>query len=657
MLPPEPLRESVDAATSSAAGRGRPDPRASLTRGRSSALIQDGFLAQARRSPEATALISSHGRCSYGELERISGALAARLSARGIGRGATVAIFADRNPAVVYCLLGVLRSGAAFHMIDAAYPVSRIVAYLRRTRPTFFLNAGAIAEPEALRAALGPELAEQRAIVPANAAEALAALGHAGPDAPPGPADPADVAFVVFTSGSTGTPKAIVATHAWIPHFIAWRVAHGAMTAADRFSMLSGLGHTPLLRDTFTPLSIGAALHIPDQATIFDAEAMWRWFASEQITVTSVTPAVGEILATGAPAGARLEHLRRLLWGGDVLRPSLTAQLQRVAPHLVQTNIYGTTELGQGMAYFDVADHVGDGPIPVGRGIPGAQLLVIDDHRQLCAPGEVGEIWIRSPYHSRGYLDDPEQTRACFVHNPFTDAPGDLCYRTGDRGRYLDNGAVMFAGRVDHQIKIRGFRVEPVEIAAAIERLPGVRRALVQGREVRGDPRLAAFLMCEPGAPPVAELRDALRRELPSYMIPHSWTVLADFPLLPNGKLDLLALPLPGDGEPVRGPAAGAAPATPTESRVAAIWRDVLGVAEVGRHDSFFDLGGHSLLAMQAILEMESKCCKRVTPNRFIFESLGQIARAYDETQPAPVRPASGLRGLLSGLLGGGKST
>ncbi len=690
---------SLQDATSSQRVPGRPDPTVVLPAA-PGPLVQDAFLAQARRAPDAPALVSEHGCWTFAQLERISGALAQLLIARGVGKGSVVAVFSDRNPALVACLLGVLRSRAAFQIVDAAYPLPRILACLRQTSPAMLLVAGTAPVPEELGALLGPQGATRQLRVPSRAADAWAALAAAGDDFALPAGEPSDRAYVSFTSGSTGTPKGIGTAHAPLPHFVSWHTAHGGLTATDRFSMLSGLSHDPLLRDVFTPLSLGASLHIPDQTTIFDADALWSWFAREEITVTHLTPAIGEILLTGAPDDGRLEKLRLAYWGGDVLRPTLAAQLGRVAPALSQTNFYGATETPQAMAFFDLAEHSGEGPIPIGRGIEGAQLLLLDEQDRLCEPGESGEIWIRSPYLAEGYLGDPEQTRARFVTNPFTGAPGDLCYRTGDRGRYLENGDVVFAGRADHQIKIRGFRVEPAEIVAALEQLPGVGRAVALAREYEGDKQLAAYVVCEPSARvSAAELRQALRSTLPSYMVPRWLTVLPSFPLLPNGKIDLQALPAPPDVVEARGharpqnerareltgqPSAQGAlgersttvresaetrdctdgrdagtrrmPRTDVERQLAALWAEILGLEEVSIDDSFLELGGDSLSAIRALSRMRrmglsEQVARGIFQGRTIAELTGEPVKAPAARSLVGAAKTTLLINVLRGLL------
>jgi amino acid adenylation domain-containing protein len=602
-------------------------------------------VAQAQRTPDALALRSVHGDCSYRELEELSRALACSLVHRGIGPGQTVAVFAERSPALVFCLLGVLRSGAAFVILDAAYPMQRLIACAQQVRPTLWLVAGDLEIPSALS-----ETRTQPCVrMPSTVEAARAALdGFLAADAPT--LSHEQIAYCSFTSGSTGTPKGIATRHAALPHFVDWHVTHGALDATDRFSMLSGLGHDPLLRDVFTPLSIGASLCIPTQATLFDADALFSWFERQRITVAHLTPAFGQILLAGADERRTLTSLRRMYWGGDVLSRRLVRAIRRIAPQAEHTNFYGATETPQAMAYFDLAERDepdDDAPIPLGRGIADAQLLVIDQELRLCAPGELGEIWIRSPYLSEGYLD-AQETAARFVTNPFRASAEDRCYRTGDLGRYREDGAVVFAGRLDHQLKLRGFRVEPAEITRALEREPGIERALVKLLELHGDKHLVAYVQHgTSAAPDPSSLRERLLVQLPSYMVPQSFVVMAAFPLLPNGKVDLQALPAPS---PARQVAGGRAPRTEAERQLAHIWMELLGLEQISIDKSFLELGGDSLSAIRALARMRTLGLSESIA-RGIFQGRTIAQLAGSEALPDEASPAKGLAGAARTLL------
>src|SRR6185436_2737894 len=423
------------------------------------------------------------------------------------------------------------------------------------------------------------------------------------PAVPPAAAvGPDDVAYVAFTSGSTGVPKGVLGRHGSLSHFIPWLCRRFGLSAADRFSLLSGLAHDPLHRDLFTPLQSGAAVVIPDPETMDEPGRLAAWMRREGVTVAHLTPALGQLLTTEAPNRPRIEvpSLRWMFLVGDVLTRRDVARLRRLAPEVTCVNYYGSTETQRAVGY-----HVAqaDGPkeiLPLGRGIPGVQILVLNPAGALAGIGELGEISMRSPHLALGYLGDPRLTAERFAADR---------YRTGDLGRYLPNGEAVFAGRADTQVKIRGFRIELGEIESVLGGFPGVREAVVVARQDRGAERyLAAYFVPVPGAAPTArELRELLRERLPDAMVPATFTLLGELPLTPNRKVDRKALPAPDRGAE----AAFVAPESDLEREVAAVWREVLGVGRVGVQDNFFELGGHSLLLvrlharLQEALEMD----------------------------------------------------
>ena len=594
-----------------------PDPRAPLGAGPWTGAVHERFAERARRAPDRPAIRDAGGTWTYGELAARAGGLARRLGAAGVGRGDLVAIHAHRSAPLVQALLGVLEAGAAFLVLDPAHPASRLAAAVRRARPRAWV-ALAAAGP------VGDELAAALAAVPRIELDAAG-----GPDGPAdlGAASVAaqadDLAYAAFTSGSTGEPKGILGTHGPLAHFCAWQAERFALGPDDRFSLLSGLSHDPLLRDVFTPLSLGALLCVPDPDEMGSPHLLAGWMARQGITACHLTPALGQLLAAG---GTPLPVLRHAFFGGDVLAERDVAGLRALAPAAACVNFYGTTETPQAVAWHDAAG-AGAWPgrrVPVGKGIDGVQLLVLGAGGELAAPGELGEVCVRTPHLSRGYLGDDQLTAERYVLNPATGDPADRVYRTGDLGRYRSDGAVDLAGRRDRQLQVRGFRVEPAEVEAALALHPAVRDAVVGLREApgRGDgrPVLTAWLAAAPGEPRPrpGELRDLLRRDLPDPMVPEAFVWLERLPLTPHGKLDRAALPAPDPAEG-RGSEAAEAPVTSGEEQVAAIWRELLGLERVGRHENFFELGGHSLLAARMVAALREAFDVEV-PLRSLFE-------------------------------------
>jgi amino acid adenylation domain-containing protein len=625
-----------------------PKPRQRLDDSRPGA-IHARFCENARRAPERPAVVDRGRVESYGDLDAWSTELARRLAATGVRARDLVAVYGHRSAALVCALLGALKAGAAFVILDPAYPERHLVSCLRLANPRGFIQlAGAGTLPAAVEGLL---LASgcRRLVVPDRPGTTASVDAGAAPAA--GADDPA---YVAFTSGTSGEPKAIVGSHWPVAHFIDWQCRTFDLGAGDRFSMLSGLSHDPLLRDIFMPLALGATLYIPEHERLTVPGWLTSWIQQHSITVMHLTPALGRIVTDGAPGGAAggggLERLRYAFFGGDPLAGSTVASLRRLAPHVTCVNLYGATETPQGMGYYIVPD--GDPPetVPVGTGIEGVQLLVMGEPGRQAGIGEVGEICVRTPYLSRGYLGDEALTRSRFVRNPFTAVATDLMYRTGDMGRYCPDGSVDILGRRDDQVKIRGFRIEPRGIEALLGAHPAVKSVAVVAREdAPGDRRLVAYVVPVDGRHDVGgELLLFLRENLPGYMVPSAIVMLDAIPLTQNAKVDRAALPVPDGHRPGQGGAFGP-PRTKLERAVARVWREVLKLDRVGVDDNFFDLGGHSLLLAQVNARLrEDLGCDLPVVDMFRYPTVRALASFLG--QPAADgaggdrSPAAGLR-------------
>jgi amino acid adenylation domain-containing protein len=638
-----------------------PDPRSPL-RFEFKGPIYLPFMEQAARVPQSKAIVYREECCTYAELDEISSRLADYLRRQDIGVGDTVVLFSNRNSALVYAILGVLKSGAAFFIADAAYPVSRIVDCIALAGPSFLLVCGELDLPEAISAAVKGKHKTKTFQLQSDKDTALKALAAYDPAALPASVDEKDAAYISFTSGSTGKPKGIITTHAPLPHFLRWHIGQHGLGPNERFSLLSGLSHDPALRDIFTPLYVGASLHIPDQTIIFDPFQLSPWLAKQAITVLHLTPALGQVIFSGAQDGPPLNLIKYFFWGGDALSSKLSKRMRSIAPNATQVNFYGTTETPQAMSCFVVDSASEEENYPIGTGIADVQLLVMASGDKLAAVDEVGEIYIRTPYLSRGYLKDPERTRACFVANPFTNDSNDRCYKTGDMGKYLGEGNVAFAGRLDHQVKIRGFRVELDEVRSTIEQQPGIAQALVMAQDLGRESKvLVAYFTCDRGGRNLtsADVQKALKKVLPSYMAPSYIIKLDEFQLLPNGKINLLTLPdasqnmIPADDE-------SAVPLTKRERELAEAWQEILGIDHISVNDSFTDLGGDSLSAIQVLLSMrrlgisENISCgilQGKTISQIVREEQGGIEASVSKQPLSLAAHTSLLVNLLRGIL------
>lgn len=569
-----------------------PDPTQPLSRG-GEALIHSAFLARAAETPQAIAIEHEGQRLTYAELERGSRALAQQLRAAGFGPEDRIAILAERGPDLVRAMLAVSRVGGVFVVLDSAYPEPRLA------------DLAAIAAPRAIVIAGGPALTSlaERLALPLRAAVIRQDLDADPGDVPVTGLDQAradDAAYILFTSGSTGRPKGVACSHAPLAHFVDWQARTFDLSAADRVTLLSGLSHDPLLRDVFTPLSLGATLVIPDAATILAPGELAHWLYQARASVVHLTPALGQILAAEAAKAQSLSALRRMFWGGDLLRPSLLAELASLAPNVEHINVYGATETPQAAGFWRFDGDANWTAAPIGVGSDGFQLLVVDPVTKVpVGIGEVGEIAVRSNLLSLGYVE------AGRIRAP-TDrgARGDT-YCTGDRGLYLPDGAVLIVGRDDDQVKIRGHRVELAEVTAALLARPQVRSAIAlaagEGSQTRitgfvAGPRQAAF--------DGAEMRDALAARLPAHMVPYAIRWVEALPLLPNGKVDRRALVAQAQAAETP-PVATRAP-NGRERALMDAWTGVLGARAAMSVDSTFArLGGDSLSYVQAFLALE----------------------------------------------------
>jgi amino acid adenylation domain-containing protein len=619
--------------------------------------IQSLFSRQAKQLPSQTAIIDESESWTYREADARSNQLANYLRAHGVRTGDVVAIYGHRSAPLVWAIMGVLKAGAAFTIVDPAYPVARSITCLEMAAPRGWLQIAAAGPlPEALNECAN-SLGCCRMLLSARGAgdDPLAQYSTANPEVETG-AD--DLAYIAFTSGSTGNPKGVLGRHGPLTLFTSWAAKNFGLDETDRFSLLSGLAHDPLHRDIFTPLQLGGTICIPDPAVMEQPGQLRAWIEQQRITVANLTPAMSQLL-TGPDVDGRDDRIKSLRYSflvGDVLTKRDVARLRNLAPSIACVNLYGSTETQRAVAHYVVtetaeSDRGAKDILPLGKGIKDVQLLVLNSARKLCGIGEVGEIYFRSPHLAKGYLGDDQLTRERFISNPFTDANDDRLYRTGDLGRYRTDGNVEHVGRFDRQVKIRGFRIEPAEIEKALAQYAGVREAAVVPLQNEiGETILAAYVVPTQNATiATPELRRYLSEKLPAYMVPVTFVMLAALPLTPNGKLDRRALPAPDQSH--RDQAEYSAPQSATEKTLAHIWEEVLKVAPIGVHDNFFELGGHSLLAVRLFAAIERKFGQRL-PLAALFQAptIGQLAASLEkETRTSwsslvPVQPHGSRR-------------
>jgi amino acid adenylation domain-containing protein len=501
--------------------------------------VVEMFSERARQMPDSVALHDDEGSWTFEGVASVSDGVAERLAANGVS-GSAVGIYSSRHAALVPALLGIWKAGAAAVILDSSYPPARLASQAAAAGLQGLIcleAAGPI--PNAFET-LPVKL---RLTMPALEAAAFADFARSRIGAALAASAAEDTAYILFTSGTTGQPKAIATPHSALPHFLDWYSKTFRPTPADRFSMLSGLSHDPLMRDVFVPLTTGAALHIPKPDLLKLPRMLLQWLRAKQITYSHLTPSMGRLLTRVVQAGGQpLPDLRYAVFGGEPLRYSDAREFRMTAPNATIVNCYGASETPQIMAFHLIgpADEIGpDGLAPVGEAIDDVQILILDEKRNPVPGDREGEIAIRTRYLSKGYLDSPAMTAERFIRNPFAAGsdPDDRIYLTGDRGRRIAHSGIVYSGRSDSQVKIRGFRVELEEVEIALKNCPAVIDAAAAMDPEQADPQLYAFVQTHPGFDR-SECRKRLAATLPQYMAPADIFEVADFPLTPNGKVD-----------------------------------------------------------------------------------------------------------------------
>ncbi|TFW29135.1 non-ribosomal peptide synthetase [Duganella callida] len=585
-------------------------------------LIHQLFEAQAAAAPGAPALVHGDERLSYAELNLRANRLAHHLRSHGIQPDERVAICMERGVDMVIAMLAVLKAGGAYVPLDPSYPAERLAYMLLDSAPVALLTHSA------QRAWLTSEQTTQLTMVTIDDA-AEAALIAQQPSRNPAPADiglaPQHLAYIIYTSGSTGRPKGVMVEHRNVVNFIAGHIAACGLGAADKVLQFASFAFDASVGEIFPALSAGATLvlrpadmMVPDMAfadllerhgiTVSDLPtAFWHQWVQEVQLKRSRVPAALRLIIAG---GEKTEQRHLAAWLAD---PAVSA--------CRWLNTYGPTETTvtvTAIAYDSAS--VLPPQVPIGRPNANTRIYILDRQLQPVPVGVAGEIHVGGDGVARGYLHRPELTAERFIADPFSGQPGARLYKTGDLGRWKEDGSIEYMGRNDFQVKIRGFRIELGEIEARLAACAGVKEALVIAREdTPGDKRLVAYLLAHDGtSPQTAALRDALALHLADYMIPSAFVVLDAFPLTPTNKIDRVALPAP-DASAVAA-RAYVAPEGDTETAVAAVWRALLKLDRVGRHDHFFELGGHSLLAVQLMTRLRQELGIDV-PLRALFAS------------------------------------
>jgi amino acid adenylation domain-containing protein/non-ribosomal peptide synthase protein (TIGR01720 family) len=596
-------------------------------------------------APYAPAVICDGTPTSYSELNRLANRLARHLRSIGVGPETPVGILVDRSIRLPVAILAVLKAGGAYLPLDPAYPPDRIAFMLDDA------DARVLITDERLSAVLseaGTRLPD-RVVLVDDVASATGAEDNL-PDVP----DPASTAYVVYTSGSTGRPKGAVIEHRSLAVFARDVTDRLGLGVGDRFLQFASPSFDVLAEELFPTWSAGGVVVIPTEHIISGGVDLADLVERERLTVMELPTAYWhEWVRELDRAGRELPScLRLVIIGGERVLPDRLVMWRRLNVPL--THVYGLTETTVSSTFFrlDPADPVHDWPnLPIGTPLPSADLRVLDRRLRPVPVGGTGELYVGGVSLARGYLGRPGLTAQRFVADPDAGRPGQRLYRTGDLVRLRPDGNLEFISRVDTQMKIRGFRVEPMEIESTLSRHPDVAESVVAMFEPSpGDRRLVAYVVPSPGAGAgVTELRRFLERELPAYMVPSAFVELEALPLNANGKVDRDRLPAPDGLRPAPGEDY-VAPSSPVQQKLADVVATVVGLGKVGVHDNFFEIGGDSILAIQVVARAQ-EAGLRLTPYDLFanptIASLAEVATAGptidaeqgDVTGPVPLAP------------------
>ncbi len=593
------------------------------------------FEAQVARTPEASALSYQDTRWPYAELNAQANRLAHRLRALGIGRGDLVGLYMEPSGEMIVAILGVLKAGAAYLPLNTTYPAERVSFMLADATPSIIIVQEQLAAqlPETPVRILYLEREAAQETAPSTNPESVNA--------------PDDIAYIIYTSGSTGNPKGVQITHHNVARLLRATEPWYHFSETDVWSLFHSYAFDFSVWEIWGALLYGGRLAVVPYWISRAPQDFYRFLVKERVTVLNQTPAAFRQLMQAETELEQLPplHLRVIIFGGEQLDfPSLRPWFERhgdASPQLV--NMYGITEITVHATYRPVtwADVEGQRGSLIGVPIPDLQVYLLDSQQHLVPIGVPGEICIGGAGVALGYLNRPELNTARFIPDPFSDDPDARLYRSGDLARYIPDGDMEYLGRMDYQVKVRGFRVELGEIEARLEQHPLVQQAVVLLRETSpSDQQLVAYLkLVEHVTLSLSELRSYLQEHLPDYMVPAAFVLLETIPLTPNGKVDRRALPAPADAA-LTPKQELVLPRTPTEVTLAQIWKELLPVEQVGIHDNFFELGGHSLIAVQVVSRVRSVWGIEL-PIRTLFETptIARIAEAVDALRQATVAP------------------
>lgn len=551
--------------------------------------VHDFIAEQAAEQPDKIAVVSRDDNLSYRELNLRAEQLASHLREKDLAANTVVALCVERSPDMLVGILGILKAGCAYVPLDPSYPQARLDFMVRDTSTPTIVTQQHLADrfPEHQSKILFIDQLQDTSQTTDNP------VPHRSNDLD-------DLAYVIYTSGSSGTPKGVQITHRNLTHSTTARMAY-YQNAPERYLLLSSFSFDSSVAGIFWTLATGGTLVLPSDDMIADPLALRQLIADQKITHMLSLPSIHSLLLNTGDY-SNLESLSTVIVAGETCSEELVQQHRRTLPNTRLFNEYGPTEGTVWCTAYDCSSQEYKSQVPIGRPIPGAQVYLLDDQLAPVPLGAIGEIVIGGPGVARGYLNQTQLTSQRFIENRASVLPDTRLYRTGDLGRFLPDGNLVFLGRRDHQVKVRGYRIELEEVEAALRLCSHVQRAVARvWEENTSDHKLIAYVQAsETTTLSSTEIRDQLRESLPDYMIPSSFIVMDHLPTMPNGKVDRTALPIPDESRPDL-ETDYAAPRNELEEVLSGIWTDLLRTQRVGINDNFFDLGGHSILVTQLV--------------------------------------------------------
>ncbi|MDJ0598489.1 MAG: non-ribosomal peptide synthetase [Crocosphaera sp.] len=595
--------------------------------------IQAWFSHNAAQFNDKIAIRYESRHFTYDQIEQQSNQLANFLIDQGASKGTLIGICSQDSAEIIIAIIAILKAGCVFVPLDPNLPDFRLKTIISDINLQWliidamgFEKINNLTEIESFQLRLISREKQMFETQKSNLSYLGNYLAYSVSDLPTIDSQPDDICYLYFTSGSTGKPKGIAGRLKAIAHFINWEIETLKIQKSTRVSQLTSPSFDAFLRDMFLPLCSGGVVCVPDSVdTILDGRKLVRWIDAQNINLIHCVPSLFRTLLNEDLTPQLFSDLQYILLSGETIYSGDIARWCDIYGDRIQlVNLYGASETTMTkFFYFIQSSDQQRRTIPIGKPMTGATALIVDESGQASPIGMVGEIYIRTPYRTLGYYQQPELTNQVFIPNPFSNNPTDIVYKTGDLGRILPDGNFEYLGRKDKQVKIRGVRIELGEIEDYLRLHQAVKDAVVIDiNDTNGNKYLCAYVVLNQELE-FARLKDFLSQFLPTIMIPSSFVVMERLPRTISGKVDKKALPSPSQTVNRQ----FIAPRTPLEQELAQIWMKVLNIKQVGINDNFFALGGHSLLATQLVTRM-GKAFQVEVPLRILFESPTLAAQA-----------------------------